>query len=121
MTDENREPEFEELEASADDAIIGKAFKASVAVIGLVAHFGVAVFLNRDVDEPVEQVTQIADAIVVECLRLRPLEYPFGNHREAGIRFEVNGASGDKFLPRRWVAVVGSLILMAIWIRTSYW
>lgn len=102
MTDENREPEFEELEASADDAIIGKAFKASVAVIGLVALiFGVAVFLNRDVDEPVEQVTQIADAIVVEVPEIEAPRVSFSEiTAEAGIRFErVNGASGDKFLP----------------------
>lgn len=86
-----------------DDAIIGKAFKASgfvflgIIMIGL----GIYTWMNRTPKKPEEQVTEISVPEVQDRQPASVPEVTFADiTEEAGIDFHhINGSYGDKLLP----------------------
>ncbi len=86
-----------------DDAIIGKAFRWSLAVIGLVLVIGGALFFLMQ-SEPQASETEVTDLTAPETQELPDVQVPTTPFTEitekAGIDFvHNNGAVGDKLLP----------------------
>lgn len=96
-------PGVEPEEAHYDDAVIGRAFRGSAVVLGVivVVAAGVLYWANRRPAPPPARLTPLA----VPQLPSRPVaEVPVARFtdvtREAGIGFvHHNGAAGDKLLP----------------------
>ena len=86
-----------------DDAIIGRAMRASIAVIVCVAAVaaGAAWLFNRSQPQPSAPATTFERVNVRERPTVEPPVVRFVDiTREAGIKFErENGAYGDKLLP----------------------
>ena len=88
---------------AADDAVIGRAFKASLAAIAVLAVLALAVFwwLNRPEPEAEEQVIEAAAPEAVEETVAEVPSVTFAEvSEESGIDFvHETGAYGDKLLP----------------------
>lgn len=103
MTRSNRpeEPAYEET-AAADDAVIGRAFRWSLALFACIAIAVVTAILLRKPQE--EKLPEQATVHLPETRPAPPVKVPQAPFRdvtqEAGIHFRhVNGAYGDKLLP----------------------
>ncbi|MGH7138204.1 MAG: CRTAC1 family protein [Pirellulales bacterium] len=104
MRDEREvDPNLQPDELERDDAVIGRAFRWSAAVIALAAIVGGATYywLTR---KPAATVTAQQDVVVAELRKAAEVEIPHVHFtditRAAGITFvHVNGAYGDKLLP----------------------
>ena len=86
----------------SDDAVIGRAFRASLIVFALVAALaGTGWFLFSGEEEgPGPTTTQVSNPRVAEVEVSAPLVAFRDITSEAGIGFErTNGATGQKFLP----------------------
>jgi enediyne biosynthesis protein E4 len=86
----------------ADDAIIGRAFKASLAVIAVLAVVGLAVWwwLNRPAPQAAVQAIENAAPEAVETASEAPRVAFADVAAERGLGFvHHNGAYGDKLLP----------------------
>ncbi len=106
MADKNvsRQAELDdEVIEERDDAIIGKAFRWSLGVIGLLALAGggVAWWMNRPAPQAAVQKTELSSARVRDLPVAEVPSVVFRDvTREAGIVFEHhNGATGQKLLP----------------------
>ncbi len=97
------ESEYEEDLEHRDDAIIGKAFRWSAAVIlVLLAGGGVIGYLfSRPQAEPPVRETKLAPVKIREVLEVQPPQVRFTDvTEELGIDFvHNNGATGEKLLP----------------------
>lgn len=93
----------DEVIEERDDAIIGKAFRWSLCVIGLLALAGggVAWWMNRPAPQAAVQKTELSSARVRDLPVAEVPSVVFRDvTREAGIVFEHhNGATGQKLLP----------------------
>jgi hypothetical protein len=96
------EPEPEES-VSADDALVGRAFRRSLAVLLGVALIGGTVFvwMNRGQDADADRVTPLSPPRLPPQLTAAIPETPFVDvTSDAGITFvHRNGAYGEKLLP----------------------
>ncbi len=107
MTEENKRPDEtqipEEELVPENDEIIGRAFKWSLAVIGVIAVIVVAIVLIQQEDDVVEEtkeksVGKIAD--LESKSEKRPQVEFVDVTRESGIAFvHESGARGEKLLP----------------------
>ena len=91
------EPDLEQ-----NDAIIGVAFRWSVAVIALIAVvFGIMYFAAKGEATPVATTQAIVEPPAVVASTIQAPAIPFHDvTKEAGIAFvHENGATGDKLLP----------------------
>jgi hypothetical protein len=103
MMEDTRPPEIDDEDlASADDAVIGRAFKRSVVALGAVAVIvALGLFLTRRPREAApESVIETAAPVAVQQ-QAAPPEVQFTDiTRQAGIEFvHFNGAAGEKLLP----------------------
>ena len=99
----DQEPHGEEF-VPEDDAIIGRAFRWSLAAFGTIAVIVIAVVLLRSTDEVAEVTFERDVTSPVDQLDQRRAEMPQVQFTdvtaEAGIEFvHYSGAAGDKLLP----------------------
>lgn len=97
------QPRPEESDVPQDDAVIGRAFRWSVAVFAAIAVVagGIAVYVNRPKEVAPDKVKSLVLAKTRDRVEVEIPEIPFVDvTKEAGITFQhVNGAYGDKLLP----------------------
>ena len=100
---ENMDTEYEEDVEYRDDAIIGKAFRWSLAAILLLVIAGgtTAYLLTRPEPEPPVRETRLAPVKVREVEEVQPPKVTFTDITDdSGIAFSHNnGATGEKLLP----------------------